>query len=97
LIWGTRLILSVSSSLDTCSQVGMSDEAALRQGGVTAQETPRGYALTESLGPDEVVGIPRLLSTSLTLRPVVAAITDGLPPCWAIWANWERFTVSPVS
>jgi hypothetical protein len=57
----------------------------------------RGYALTVSVGPDDVVGIPRLLSTSLTLRPVVAAITDGLPPCCAIWANWERCTMSSIS
>jgi hypothetical protein len=43
---------------------------------VTSKQTPRGYALTETL--DEVVGIPRSLSTALTVRPVVATITVGL-------------------
>jgi hypothetical protein len=32
----------------------------------------RGYALTENVGLDEVVEIPRSLSTSLTVRPVAA-------------------------
>jgi len=94
--------------------------------GVRGKETPRGYALTESVGTgvavleslvaagaagfsppwprgaatitlDEVVEIPRSRSTSLTVRLVVLAITDGLPPWWAIWANWERCTVSSIS
>ena len=46
---------------------------------------------------DEVVEMPRSLSTSLAVRPVALAIADALSPCWAIcwiWAPWERCTVS---
>lgn len=58
------------------------------------------WPLGAATATDEVVEMPRSLSTSLAVRPVALAIADALSPCWAIcwiWAPWERCTVSSAS
>ena len=58
------------------------------------------------LPPDDATGMlevevemPRSVSISLTLRPVMLAIRDALSPCmaiWSTWAPWDSFTESSI-
>jgi hypothetical protein len=75
--------------------------AAADAGAAAARCSPPWWPLGAATATlDEVVEMPRSLSTSLAVRPVLLAIADALSPCWAIcwiWAPWERCTVSSAS
>jgi hypothetical protein len=94
----TPLTESVGAGVAVLESLVAAGAAAADAGAAAAAQCfppwPLG-AVTATL--DEVVEMPRSLSTSLAVRPVVLAIADALSPCRDIcWirAPWERCTVS---
>lgn len=81
--------------------VGAGVVAVAADAGAAAAGCPPPWPLGTVTGTlEEVVEMPRSLSTSLTVSPVALAIAEAPSPCWAIcWirASWESCTVSSES